>query len=84
MSKRTSYGKNYRSDVHTRPRLSRGCDFIHGRFLPSALVKICLQGHCVSAQMHPNVRANALIPSPPYPFPPSYALPSPLPPPLWT
>jgi hypothetical protein len=52
MSKQVSYDKIYRPnvrgrrpDVRTRPRLHRGRDFIHGRFLLSTLVKIRPHGH---------------------------------------
>jgi hypothetical protein len=43
MSKRTSYDKIYRPDDSTRPRLRRGCVFIHGRvFTISADSKKCV------------------------------------------
>jgi hypothetical protein len=76
MSKRTSYGKIYRPDVRTRPHLPHGRDFTHGRFLPSALVKIRPRGRNPASARTRHVRAGELIPSPPIPSP-SPPLPSP-------
>jgi hypothetical protein len=71
MSKRTSYGKIYRPDVPSRPRLSRERDFPRGRILSSTAVKIRPR-RCTQASVRMQV-ASARIhsPLPSLPSPPS-------------